>query len=155
MIFDDKNRNAQPLRQPNSNINTAICSLIDFHGWRVHMRLKESRMGVLDSNVETGVMNLQMSEGVLDSQVSISCFCIPGCFLMAPKPSSLQAPGAILHSYLWASTWPLSSALPPLHLSLKVDKELSCFWWAVYTNSYKRRNLHMCAETGSISACPA
>lgn len=43
MIFDDKNRNSQPLRQPNSSINTAICSLIDFHGRRVHMRLKESR----------------------------------------------------------------------------------------------------------------
>lgn len=64
------------------------------------VKVPQRGMGVLGSNVETGVMNLQMSEGALDSQVSISCFCIPGCFLMAPKPSSLQAPGAILHSYL-------------------------------------------------------
>lgn len=63
MIFDYMNMNSQPLRQPNSSIKTVIRSLMGFHGRQVHMRLKEPRFprrggGGLDSNVETGVINL-------------------------------------------------------------------------------------------------
>lgn len=108
-------------------------------GRQVRMGLKESRFprggGGLDGNVETGVINLQMGEGALGSWVSVSCLYVLGCFVMAPTSSSPWAPGAILHSYLWASTRPLISAVPPLHRSLKVDKKLSCCRWAVCTNS--------------------
>lgn len=123
-------------------------------GWRS----QGSRDGGFDGNVETGVINLQMGGGVLGSGVSVSCLSMLGCFVMAPSSSSPRAPGAILHSYLWASTRPLNSAVPPLYWSFKVDKEVSCCRWAVCTNSYKRSAWCVCAETlaasDSISICP-
>lgn len=49
------------------------------------------------------------------------------CFVIAPHillSSSSWTSEAILHSYLWVSTGPLSFAVPPLHWSLKVNMEL-------------------------------